>query len=253
MFPTRISLVTYNLWNTNRWPERKLALTKFLQTFSPDILAVQELRPETMVFLDKAMQEHTRIDSDFAGWSCEGNFYWRNSLFNKMEYGAEEVGILEEHRRLFWVRLSLADTGRTFFVGTAHFTYSGHPHEAESGFSPRVRQSHEVGAALAALVRKGEPAFFMGDLNDSTHPTWILHDYGYRSCFSQLGIQPPPTAPSIPSSRIEVGVPITNRTIDWIMSNESARPIAAMVPHFIYHDLSPSDHWPVVAVYELDM
>jgi hypothetical protein len=29
MFPTRLSLVTYNLWGTERWPEREAALRLF--------------------------------------------------------------------------------------------------------------------------------------------------------------------------------------------------------------------------------
>jgi len=72
MFPTRISLVTYNLWNTKRWPLRAPALEQFARLFQPDVFCIQELRAETQAFLDEALPGHTRVQDDFAGWTCEG-------------------------------------------------------------------------------------------------------------------------------------------------------------------------------------
>jgi exonuclease III len=251
MFPIRLSIVTYNLWNVQRWPERKEALGQFVDLFRPDLFCVQELRAETQSFLDQAMPQHRRVHDDFPGWTCESNIYWQGALFEEIEHGAEDVGILEEHRRLFWVRLKLSGQERTVFVSTAHFTYQGHPKERETGQSPRLEQTRRTVDALGRLVREGEPAFFMGDLNDPVHPTRILGEAGYSSCFAALGLLCPPTFPCYPTKNTPVGGRVMNQTIDWLVANRHARPIAAQVPHCYHGDMAPSDHWPVLAVYEI--
>jgi endonuclease/exonuclease/phosphatase family metal-dependent hydrolase len=251
MFPVRLSFVTYNLWNTMRWLERGPALKQFVDVFRPDVLCVQELRAETRSFLDDAMPLHSRVQDDFPGWTCESNIYWNSHLLEEVEHGAEDIGIVEEYRRLFWVRLKLKGENRTVFVSTAHFTYQGNARERETGLSPRVEQSHWTVHALERLVRDNEPAFFMGDLNDSYHPIWILHEAGYSSCFADLSVPCPPTSPCYPTVNMPAGSPLLNRAIDWIVSNRHARTIAAQVPHFYYGDVGASDHWPVLAVYEI--
>lgn len=251
MFPTRLSLATYNLWNDTRWSQRKPALKRFLELFQPDILCLQELRAVTQSFLDETLPQHQRVHDELPGWTCEGNIYWHSDLLEEVEHGAEDIGILEEDRRLFWARLNLKGQDRTIFVGTAHFTYQGHPHERETGESPRVRQSQRTVEVLQKLVKEDEPAFFMGDLNDPLHPSLILHDAGYISCFATLGIPCPSTFPCLPTKNVSPGTIVMNQTIDWIVANQHARPLAAQVPHCYYDDVAPSDHWPVLAIYEI--
>jgi endonuclease/exonuclease/phosphatase family metal-dependent hydrolase len=191
------------------------------------------------------------VHDSLPGWTCEGNIYWHGDLLEEVEHGAEDVGMLEEHRRLFWVRLRLPTSGQTVFVSTAHFTYQGNPRELETGLSPRIEQARRTAAALRRLVRPGEPAFFMGDLNDTTTPVRILAEAGYVNCFAALGILSPPTMPCAPTKNIELGAHLGHQTIDWLTANQHARPIAAQVPHCYHGDIAPSDHWPVLAVYEV--
>ncbi len=250
MFPVRLSIVTYNLWKNTRWSLRKPALQKFVDHFSPDILCLQELCAESQSLLDKAMPQYRRVHNDFPGWTYEGNIYWNNHLFKEIEYGAEDVG-LDGDRRLFWTRLQLKNQDRTIFVSTAHLTYKATPIELETGRSPRLEQTRKIVEVLESLVWKNEPAFFMGDLNDTSHPVFILHEAGYVTCFSALGVPTPPTAPCYPTPNASLGSPTLNQTLDWIVSNQYARIIAAQVPHFYYDGIAPSDHWPVLAVYEI--
>ncbi len=70
MVPTRLSIVTYNIWNTTRWGVREPALRQFVKLFNPDLLCLQELREETQACLDEAMQDHARVDDDLPGWTC---------------------------------------------------------------------------------------------------------------------------------------------------------------------------------------
>jgi endonuclease/exonuclease/phosphatase family metal-dependent hydrolase len=122
MIPTRISFITYNLWLTQRWPERAPACERFLTLFTPDVLCVQELQRPTQQFLDKVLKEHDRVHDPFPGWTTESNIYWASTAFELVEHGAEEVGHLEPDRRLFWVRLRLKPSQKTIFIATAHLT-----------------------------------------------------------------------------------------------------------------------------------
>jgi endonuclease/exonuclease/phosphatase family metal-dependent hydrolase len=251
MVPTRLSIVTYNIWQTYRWPERAAALERFLGLFSPDLLCLQELQQTTRDFLDGVLKEYGRVDDPFVGWASEGNIYWKKSLFELEGHGAEDVGHVEPERRLFWARLRLTAEKRTLFVSTAHLTTPRRQEEADTGQSPRVGQLKKIAAGLQRLVRKGEPAFFMGDMNDPRQPQPILKKAGFTSCFAALGLQSPPTFQCYPTANIEPGEQTITEAIDLIVANQHARAVAASVPQCYHGDLAPSDHWPVHAIYEL--
>ena len=93
MFPVRLSVVTYNLWNTERWPAREPALQQFVELFRPDVICVQELRTETQACLDAAMPHHTRVHDVLPGWTCEGNIYWHGALLEEVEHGQRDLAV----------------------------------------------------------------------------------------------------------------------------------------------------------------
>jgi len=138
MIPPRLSIVTYNIWMTERWPARAPALERFLKLFTPDLLCLQELQKTTQGFLDEQLADYSRVHDPLPGWTSEGNIYWKKNLFEQVEHGAEEVGHIEPERRLFWARLTLKQTHKTLFVSTAHLTSPRRKEEAETGISPRV-------------------------------------------------------------------------------------------------------------------
>jgi endonuclease/exonuclease/phosphatase family metal-dependent hydrolase len=249
---TRLSFVTYNLWLTQKWPARAPALERFVSLFNPDVLCVQELQPATQAFLDGTLKEHGRIHDPFPGWTNESNIYSSKALFERLEYGAADVGHPEPERRLFWARLQLRSASRTLFVATAHLSSPRHTDEPQSGVSPRVRELKGIAAELVRLVRPGEPAFFMGDMNDAWHPQHALKQIGFVSCFAALGLQSPPTFQCYPTAGVAAGEPTVTEAIDLIAANRHARAIAASVPQLYAADHAPSDHWPVHAVYQLD-
>lgn len=100
-------------------------------------------------------------------------------------------------------------------------------------------------------MRQGEPAFFMGDMNDPWHPQQILKQAGFVSCFAALGMQSPPTFQGYPTANVQPGEPTISEAIDLIAANGHARAIAASVPQCYADDTAPSDHWPVQAVYQV--
>ena len=242
--PLNFTVCTYNIWNEERWPERKEPLESFVRRHTPDILCLQELRKSTRNALDAALPGHARIDDPFAGWTIEGNIYWNTQLFALIEYGAADIGIVEAERRLFWARLRLLDgTDRTLFVGTAHYTWMGHPQELATQQNQRVPQAAKTVEVLARLVPDGAPLLFMGDLNDFAVPIEILRVGGLTDAFGGLGRDSRPTHPATP---IVSGAPVA---IDWIFYRGAIRPKSAEVVDFYHNGLPASDHKPVLATF----
>jgi endonuclease/exonuclease/phosphatase family metal-dependent hydrolase len=217
MFPARLSLVTYNLWGSERWPDREPAVRLFFQRFQPDVLCVQEMTPETRDLLDDVLPTHERIGDSFVGWAMEGNIWWNRDLFQIFEHGAEEFGIEEyPNRRLFWTRLEVADRPTKFFVGNVHLSDPGLPTELDEGRNTRVSEIKEIIERLGGLVTDGEAAFLLGDFNDSLAPLAHLLLAGYDSCWAKLSQLRPPTMPAYPDRLLGSGF-ASNFVLDWIV------------------------------------
>jgi len=245
-YPIRFVACTLNLWAESRWPERQEALKQFLQCYTPDILCVQELRPATRQFIDAVLETHQRVEDPFEGWLREGNIYWNREMFEPVEYGGEEIGILEELRRLFWVRLRfrVADAP-ILFVSTAHYTWAGNAQEAATGLNPRLAQARRTIEALAKLAPSTEPLLFMGDLNDCLHPLRILQAGGLTSSFAALRRRHPLTFPSIVDRELPA------LTLDWMLHRGPIYPMNSEAVDFYVDGVAPSDHKPVVTTYRI--
>ncbi len=188
MFPVRLSIVTFNLWGAERWPERAPALQRFCEIYRPDVMGVQELTRESRSLLDAALPHHTRVEDDLPGWTTEGNLWWNSDLFELVDHGAEDVGFeTDQNRRLFWVRLRLRDRPRTLWAGDIHLTAPDTPEELDEGHSSRVREIKRVIKELHHLVGHDEPGFLVGDFADSLAPLAHLSASGYSSCFAKFG------------------------------------------------------------------
>ena len=247
----RFTAMTLNLWNTQRWPAREAPLRALLGR-SPDVLGVQELRPAVADAIDGALPHHARVDDPFPGWSREGGLWWDVRSFTEVGHGAADHGAVEELRRLFWVRLRHLATGRELVVATVHLTWIGATDEPDSGLSPRPAQTRAVVAALAAIAGP-DAHLVMGDLNDPVVPVRILRAAGYVDAWAALGVQPPPTYPAFPvdgdGSRRPPLLPTS--TLDWQFHRGPIRPVMTEVVDQPWRGIAPSDHRPVMTLYEL--
>ena len=153
MVPTRLSLITCNIWLTERWPARAPALERFLALFAPDVFCVQELQRPTQEFLDRVLSGYARVQDPFSGWTNESNIYWNEALLEETEHGAEDVAHVEPERRMSWARLQIKSSQRTVFVATAHLTSARHGDESETGVSPRVQQLKRIADELTRRVK----------------------------------------------------------------------------------------------------
>jgi endonuclease/exonuclease/phosphatase family metal-dependent hydrolase len=243
--PLRFSVCTYNVWGRTRWPERREALAHAVRSLRPDILCTQEVQPGIIETLDLELgPTHDRVHDEFEGWLDESNIWWHRERFDLLEAGAEDVGILEPLRRLFWVLLRQRDGDcRSVLVATAHWTWHGHPEARRTEANVRMPQARATVAALDRLTERCPDQLFMGDLNDTTEPLAVLREAGFVDCFAELGLWSDATHPARPTP----GVP---QTIDWIVRRGELRSVLAHVADIHLGDLAPSDHRPVIAVYE---
>ena len=244
----RFTVCTFNLWGDTRWEERRPPLISFLRRHRPDILCVQELRPAIARTILDAIPEYQTVHDDFVGWSMEGNIFWNRNLFTKVKHEAVDVGIHEEMRRLFCVRLVSAASRNDedpITVATVHFTWRENERESVDGFNPRLEQARRTLAHLDDQATKHTPTLLLGDLNDSLHALNVLIRGGFQETFSALGRVPVPTWPV---SVVEQGIPELD---DWILFRGRLRPMIVDVPDFFENGLPPSDHKPVLACFRL--
>jgi len=233
---------TYNLWMDVRWEERRRPLERFLELRRPDILCVQELTTESCQLIEGVLPGLQRVHDTFQGWTNVGNIFWDTDLFELVEYGVEDIGLLEKDRRLFWVRLAV-DSERTLLVATAHFTWTGNDQEMGSHINVRVKEAEATADSLASLVHNDEPVLFMGDLNDYQHPPQKLRDAGFADSFEALGEDTVSTFPAFP-------MPTHPPTVlDWMMHSGPIRPTLTSVVDFSIDRITPSDHKPVLTTY----
>lgn len=245
--PWRFVATSYNLWADQRWPEREEALRGYARLARPDVLCLQELRPATRDVLDQELPGHARVDDPAEGWSQEGTIYWSKALFDLVEYGAEEIGMLEPLRRLFWVRLRAKRRKSTVLVLTAHYTWGGNERERTEGFNPRLEQARRTVAAIDQLAEEDEPVIFMGDLNEASNAIFILQqDGGLTDSFTACGV---PLQPTIPARPTADGIP---NVLDWQFHRGPIRAMTSSVGDYFCGDIAPSDHKPVTVTYACD-
>lgn len=242
----RFSAMTFNLWAHDRWPERHDAVVGLLRGRRPDVLALQEVRSDTLELVTGTLPEHDRIHDDFPGWEQESNVLWDRRLFAWEAHGAEPIGQLEELRRLFWVRLRpVAGQSPDLVVACAHYSYPDNPEESAGRVNVRVGQAHETVRALDRVAGDA-PCLLMGDLNDYRHPLRILVEGGFQHAPGALGVTLKPTHPAFPTAWD------TPQVIDWQLHRGALRPMCTEVVDYFVGDLAPSDHKPLVTVYALD-
>ncbi len=242
MHPFTFLACTYNLWGTTRWEERRRPLARFLDVNRPDVLCLQELTLEACELIGDTLPWMRRVEDPFPGWVQEGNIFWNSDLFELVDYGAEDIGILEETRRLFWVRLA-NDSGDTIVIATAHLSWLWDAGESGEWVTVRVAQAEAAAVSLGEFVRPDEPVLLMGDFNDYLYPIQILRDVGFEDSFEALGRVPVATHPAFPASQ----EPPT--LLDWMMHRGPIRPTLTSVVDFYFEEFSPSDHKPILTTY----
>jgi endonuclease/exonuclease/phosphatase family metal-dependent hydrolase len=255
--PITFTAMTLNVWGDHHGEQRRGALQRLLEVRPPDLLATQELRAWSRAIVDSALVDHSRVTDEFGGWEHQSNLWWSTALFEEIEHGADDVGILAPDARLFWVRLGvLGDSGRSLLFATAHLTWPGHEIERANGVNLRTGQARSIVARLDERA-DGSDVIFTTDINDIGGPVWELGNGGFCDSFSALERHSPPTHPVLPNpfadgigtSRSPLASPA--KAIDWIFLQGRIQARASEVVEFFHRGIAPSDHAPVVATITL--
>lgn len=244
MHPFTFLACTYNLWGTERWDERVRPLERFLTINQPDVLCVQELTPDSRALIERTLPSIRSVDDPLPGWTQEGNIFWNSKLFDLVGYGAQDVGMIEEPRRLWWVRLT-NEAGRKIVVANAHFSWTGNVRELADRVNVRTGQAEAAAAALDRLVNDDEPLLLMGDFNDYIHPLRVLRMAGFEDSFMALGREAVATYPAMPFAQAPPEL------LDWMMHRGPIRPTLSSVVDFHVAERAPSDHKPILTTYAL--
>ena len=242
-YPFTFLACTYNLWGEERWEHRHSPLRRFLEVNRPDVLCVQELTLAARELITNTLPWLGSVNDPFPGWTEEGNICWNGDVFELVEYGAEDIGILEKARRLFWVRL-MVPSGDTLVVATAHFAWLWDAGPSGEWVTVRVAQAETAVGALDSVVQPGEPVLFMGDFNGYLYPIDVLRDGGFEDSFHVLGRAPQITHPAFPTSE-------SPTLLDWMMHRGPIRPTLTSVVDFYVDGVPPSDHKPILTTYAL--
>jgi len=247
----RFTAMSVNLWNTQRWPAREAPLRRLLER-SPDVLAVQELRPQLTDVIEAELPHHRRVIGEQRGWTHEGNVWWDERTFHHLGHGAAPFGAIERDRRVFWVRLAHVATAQEVVIATVHLTWLGGSDELDTGTNPRLAQTRAVIRALGDVAGDGA-CLIMGDLNDAVVPPRVLRAAGFAEAWGALDVTPSATFPAFPLSTDGTRRPplLPPSTLDWQFHRGDVRPMMTEVIDQPYRGIAPSDHRPLMTLYAL--
>ncbi len=196
--PGAVRIMTWNVlhgsdhgppWQQQNWPARKHALAAALCEIRPDILGVQEARPEQVAFLEETLSDHRRVGIGEEGGDRgeHSAIFFRRDRFEAL---ADDTFWLQEltdepaepgcraKRTCTWVRLRERASGRTLCVYNAHLP--GRMAAAVRGQS-RLSASRIVLDCIKA-AEPGEAVVLVGDFNAGP-------DAPSREVFAEAGLR----------------------------------------------------------------
>ncbi len=258
----RVSVMTWNVWGhpgTHLMPQRLSSINCLIAKTYPDIILLQEINAEILASILQSFGEvysHVPPGDDIS-WSNESNILWRTDLFTPIEYGKFPLDIPDlPDRALFWVKLASTCATESFppiMLSTAHMPWAGCHTEVTSGINIRIDITRKICNFFSQIKGiKHIPLIFTGDFNEDFHPLRVLREeMGMIDVFESLDLPAPVTHPVRPCDICEEIRP--DRTLDWIthLLPVGCRVIAAYVKSVRGGYPPPSDHMPVVAVFEL--
>ena len=177
--PLRSTIMTFNAWGTNLWPDRKNSVTSLIHSTRPDIILLQESTLEILEVISKMLPYHCFV-SDFdsnIGWQTESNILWNALIFEDIQHGAEPLNMPDyPNRCLFWVRLrDRSDPTNEIFVATMHLPWPGCRTELKTGINQRVVGARTAIEILNKITKEGESIILGGDMNEDYGHTPYLY------------------------------------------------------------------------------
>lgn len=260
-WPVRLSVMSFNVWGNDRWPERREALQETLRRHRPDVIGLQEVTPDILEAIVETLPSTHKyvMDDSNKGWSVESNIIWNDDLLQKEEHKYIDLGFEDNPLRgLFMAQFNVrANPSIKFIFSTTHLPWPGSPTEIRTGLNQRVVLAHKIATLTKSGLFESKtdqelPVILTGDFNESFHPQRILRQLAdFKDVFAEVGVPAPVTHPVRSSTERECSMP--PQALDWIMiraSGDELRVITASSVN-MKGPLLPSDHLPVISVLEV--
>jgi endonuclease/exonuclease/phosphatase family metal-dependent hydrolase len=208
--PGTVRIITWNIlhgsddgppWRRQHWPARKQALAAVLREARPDILCVQEARPEQVAFLEETLAGYRRVGVGGEGRD-QGEHCAIFFRLDRFDHLADDTFWLQEptdqpaepgrraKRTCTWVRLYERASGQTLRVYNAHLP--GRTAAAVRGQS-RLSASRIVRDHIKA--RPGDAVVLVGDFNagPDAPSRRVFAEAGLRETAALAGVPAAPT------------------------------------------------------------
>jgi endonuclease/exonuclease/phosphatase family metal-dependent hydrolase len=256
--PGAVRVITWNIlhgsddgppWQQQNWPGRKHALATVLGETQPDILGVQEARPEQVAFLEKTLPGHKRFGVGGEDGRDKGEHCAIFCRLDRFEALASATFWLQEpigqpaaaghraKRTCTWVRLRERTSGLTLRVYNAHLP---------GRTAAAVRRQSRLSASRIVLdqIKAGDPAdliVLVGDFNAGPDaPSRLLFtEVGLRETAALAGQQGAPSTYQFYGLRMG--------SLDGILVGSGWRVSRHAVVDVKPDGVFPSDHFGVLA------
>ena len=213
-FPLRISIMTFNTWGDNLWPQRKSSVQQLFASTRSDVIMLQEATADILSTIQEVLPSHVRVtDSTIAyprlAEKCGVHILWNNELLELVDKDYFDLEIPDyPDRMLFWVRLRVRSAPeKLLFVSTVHLPWCGCERELTSGVNQRIPATTRICECLRSVMSVDGANILGGDFNDDYHPLRILSDeIGMIDVFESLDLVAPITHPARPSAPEEVSI-----------------------------------------------
>lgn len=240
----------------NAWPKRKNILVNCIRTANPDLLGVQECLDFQAKYIAEQIPDFdwVGIGRDKGGKGEMTAVFYRKSLLEKND------------ARHFWlsetpdVPASVSwDSSLTRMATMLKFTHkpSSRPlvfvntHLDHKGEQARQQGIGVIDAQTAAYA-PDLPLILTGDFNAAgglSKPHAIAIEKGFKDSWIETADK---KGPPVTWSNFEAPKPGTDSRIDWIMYKGNIKPLSCETMTYNENGRYPSDHFPVLAVLEIN-
>jgi endonuclease/exonuclease/phosphatase family metal-dependent hydrolase len=250
-----------NYWSDKEHPRRERTI-RVIRKSEPDLLGVQEARPDQVNDLKEALSEYTFYGVGRDDGKSAGEFsgiYYRTDRFTQTGAGSFWLSDTPEKpgtsfykalgacaRIASWVRLKDKATGGEFVFLNMHWDHISQPARESSALLVRERL-----ASLAGNL----PWIVTGDFNaheDSVEVKKLIRtsDSNGRALVDAYRVLHPRRSPEEASFNDWAGTRKGSR-IDFILCTSEFKPESAAIVRRSFDGMWPSDHYPVVATLRL--
>lgn len=256
-----IKLMTYNIRldvssdGQNSWSNRKDFFTSQIQFYEPDILGLQEVKPNQLVDLNNALTNYNSIgkERDGDGKGESSNIFFKKHKFQLIKQNTFWLSETPDTVSKGWD----AAINRVCTYGlfkhkiTKKYFWVFNTHLDHIGEQARTKGIQLILSKIEQLNHKKYPVFFMGDFNSEPFETRIqdlkrvMHDC--RDIAQQK-----PFGPDGSFNNFKFCEPV-NKLIDYIFVSKT--PELKVLKYAILSDSKnlkyPSDHLPVFVQIQL--